>query len=111
MYVYELRRCEEYFMQESHGLFETADRAAKDATGTILLDCTAPDGFRIVVTVSEGHYANPDTTRVVTKTGLVVDCQNIWTAIQGYDFYDIIHAGYDVWGIVQRAVIADTGSL
>jgi hypothetical protein len=103
MKVYQLLRCEEYFMQEDHGIFTSPERAKKEIgilypNEKILLEESNDEGI-IIVTASPNDHAKPDTTRVVARDGKVVTKENLALYMRSFEFYDITHVGYEVWGI------------
>ena len=97
MIVYALKRCEEYWMQDDAGLYATAEGAVKAVGPTLLRkdDC----GTVILITVDSEHYANPNVSKVVASDGVEITLENVEDYLYGFNFYDITHGGYNVWGV------------
>ena len=77
MFVYQVRRCEEYWMQRDHGLFETEMAAIRycEVFGELMLEQrteTHKDGLIRVYADPEQTFPKPDLTKVVDDEGVTV---------------------------------------
>jgi hypothetical protein len=107
--VFSLCRCEEYWMQEDLGIYATREAAIKvleDSTEKIML-VYDEDDQTIVIAVDSGHYTDPNTDFIISRKGEKVTKENIQRYLGGgFEFYDLEHAGYAVYGIFPREVRA-----
>lgn len=104
MHVYALWRCEEYWMQESKGLFASKESAVA-AVGKTLLEKDMNDSFTVLITREEDHYSNSPSDKIIARGGVEVTDANVRDYLNGFEFYDLEHAGYGVWGIYKTEVL------
>jgi hypothetical protein len=97
MKVWHLRACEEYWMQEDHGIFATKERAIQEIEkiNPILLRWDEGEDTLII---NDDRY-NRD--KVITSKGEIVTLENVASVHQ----YDIQHSNYNYWGIFPVEVI------
>lgn len=109
MIVWSLQRCEEYWMQESHGLFATREAALASIPNRMLVVEEAT-GETIVVGQDDSHYRQHAKHAVILPANeygheTEVTLDNVGEFIDGgFSFYSLAHNGYPVWGIFPTEV-------
>lgn len=104
MKVYELNACEEYWMQESLGLFVSQEAAIKSLSEQKIMLKYEMDDIIILIVLADEHYSNPDPDKVISRGGEEVTLENCKKYFSSYEFYSVTHQGYDILGIFPREV-------
>lgn len=102
MKVFELNRCEEYYMQQSEGLFISRERAISELKNVLLrVDYhTELEDYTILIT-EEG---NENRKEIISRKEVLVTKDNLEEVLDGYGFYDLEHIDYGVYGVMSREV-------
>ncbi len=94
MKVWQLKCCEEYFMQNDCGLFATKERALAELSNARLILDSGDDECLVITSNQEIITSRDPRYSIVTQ-------DNMYEAIgNGYEFYNIIHQGsQELYGI------------
>ena len=114
-YVYELCQCEEYWMQESCGLFDSPEAAIQAVDQTILLEAHHKwhDGSDLPLLVTDDSYLHSPASTIPIHVGgdnpPIATPQDLLDFLygngpRGCKFYDIIHYSYGLYGVYRREV-------